>query len=417
MGSHHKQSILLVDDHPENIITLAEVLGDHYSAQVATDGTTALELAQRQPQPDLILLDVMMPEMDGYEVCRLLKANPFTCTIPVIFITALTESESEVKGLHVGAVDYIHKPINPNVTLSRIKAHLDLNRAIRDLDKSNQQLQKYYVAIDNSPSLIVITDNQGVVEYANPKAAKITGYDSEELEGESILNLRKEENNPTFIKMCQEVSSGREWRGVIQCHRKDGTPYWAKAFIGPIFSNDKEIVNYVAIIEDVSTEHQTNRKNSYHASHDLLTGLLNRREYRIRLEKFFASPTRHQNQHILLFLDLDHFKPVNDRCGHSAGDRLLRTICEKITQQVRQRDTVARIGGDEFAVILENCDQEMALLTAEKIREAVESVSFRCNDENHDVTVSIGLTVVNAEVETIEALEQQADIACYLAKA
>lgn len=135
--------ILIVDDTTENVDVLAGVLRDHYKIKVALNGVKALQIAQTEPGPDLILLDVMMPEMDGYEVCRRLKANPKTAQIPVIFVTAKTEVDDETKGFLLGAVDYIIKPISPPKVLSRIKTHLALKHAHDRLEALPEKLARY----------------------------------------------------------------------------------------------------------------------------------------------------------------------------------------------------------------------------------------------------------------------------------
>ncbi len=136
-----KSQILVVDDTTENIDILAEILCEDYEIKVALDGQRALKIAQASPQVDLLLLDVMMPEMDGYEVCRRLKADAATADIPIIFVTAKNEVKDETKGFELGAVDYITKPINPAIVKSRVRAHLALSQATKSLKKRNQELE------------------------------------------------------------------------------------------------------------------------------------------------------------------------------------------------------------------------------------------------------------------------------------
>jgi putative two-component system response regulator len=162
--------ILIVDDTAENVDVLAGILREHYKIKVALNGPKALKIAQSEPAPDLILLDIMMPEMDGCEVCRRLKQDPNTADIPVIFVTAKNEVEDETKGFDLGAVDYITKPINPHIVLSRVRAHLALSQATRALKRRNQELEEkvandfFDVTADTLKALILCGES-GTLEF------------------------------------------------------------------------------------------------------------------------------------------------------------------------------------------------------------------------------------------------------------
>lgn len=267
--STDKPSILVVDDTRENLRLLAGILTDQgYTTRLTPDGTLALESVQAS-RPDLILLDIMMPGMDGYEVCRRLKADEQTRNIPVIFISALHEVFDKVKAFQVGGVDYISKPFQVEEVLARVQTHLMLQMAQRKLRDQNMQLQqeieerkrveeelrKYHRAVEQSSASIIITDIHGDIEYVNPKFVQISGYAADEVIG----------HNPRFLKsgfmdqyqyneLWEIISSGREWRGEFHNRRRDGTLYWEIASISPIFNEAGHITHFVSVKEDITDQ-------------------------------------------------------------------------------------------------------------------------------------------------------------------
>jgi diguanylate cyclase (GGDEF)-like protein len=280
-----QESILIVDDSPDNIRVLNNVLRSHYKLSAASSGEKAMALARRTPPPNLILLDIMMPEMDGYELCRHLKADPDTARIPIIFVTARTEAADEAKGLQVGAVDYITKPICPQILLARVQTHLKL----RSL----------------------------------------------------VLELRRL------------------------------------------------------------------------ATTDELTGCHNRRHFLQQGEIELLRHKRYHHPMALLMLDIDHFKKVNDVCGHAVGDRALKKLAEAVSGNLRSSDLFARIGGEEFVVLLPETDTALALTIAERLRA---SLRMDISDKIDPMSVSIGVVELAEQDSTLDDLLRYADQALYQAK-
>ena len=245
MSNHTRLKVLIVDDEPENIQLLMEALKHEYIITAAKTGEKALKLAGSN-QPDIILLDIMMPGMDGYEVCRGLKANDQTRDIPVIFVTALNTTQDEVKGLECGAVDYISKPFKPAIVRARLKNHLELHNSRKELNKLRR-------CVENSPSTIVITDTEGNIEYANPAFTEITGYSTEEALGQHTRIMKSGmHEDALYREMWQVITSGRVWRGEIINKKKNGELFWEQASIGPVKNSRGQITNYVAVKEDIS---------------------------------------------------------------------------------------------------------------------------------------------------------------------
>lgn len=279
-----KALVLIVDDSPTNLKVLATCVKESHRVKVTTNGEQCLQIALTEPQPDLILLDVEMPVMDGYEVCLQLKSSPKTQHIPVIFVTSLMEDKDEEKGLSLGAVDYITKPIRPAIVMARINTHITLKQQRDELNKM--------------------------------------------------------------------------------------------------------------------------------AYFDQLTGLYNRHYLIDSASKKVSRALRHRYNLWVLMIDIDHFKRINDTYGHPIGDEVLKQVAEILALDKRSEDIASRLGGEEFVIIFDPCEQEFALQKAERIRKKIELL----RPQNIEVTVSIGLAKLVDEDANFERLLKRADDALYRAK-
>ncbi len=258
-----KARILAIDDTPFNLLTLGSALSDEFDLQIATSGREGLSLAKAS-LPDIILLDVMMPEMDGYEVCRRLKDDPQLCAIPVIFVTALNDERSEVMGLSLGAVDYLTKPINVEVARRRVRNVLEREQLRHKVEAQRDQLaeqvvslSKLQTAVEQSPVSIVITDLAAQIEYVNPCFMEITGYAWAEVVGKNPRILQSgQTDKPTYDSMWSALSNGQAWRGELLNKRKSGETYWEEARIAPVINAQGEPTHYVAIKTDVTQRKQ-----------------------------------------------------------------------------------------------------------------------------------------------------------------
>jgi PAS domain S-box-containing protein len=245
--------ILIVDDDLPSRQALSTMLADHdYEVRSAPDGPTALMIVEADP-PDLVLLDVLMFEMDGYEVCRRLKARPESCDIPVLFVSALGEMVDQIKGFEAGGVDFITKPFRAEEVLARVATHLALRRAQKRLEAQNAELLKLSVAVEQNANAIIITDVQGHIEYANPRFEEITGYAVDEVLGQTPRILKSGTHDEAYYReLWQTIESGKTWRGEFYNKRKDGSLYWEQATITPVCDELGRITNYIAIKEETS---------------------------------------------------------------------------------------------------------------------------------------------------------------------
>ena len=264
MHASERQTVLVVDDAPDNIDVLTGALWERFRVRAALSGERALVIAGTDPRPDLILLDIMMPAMDGYEVLRRLKADPASAAIPVIFVTALGDHADEQLGLELGAVDYITKPISPAVVRARVTAHLALHHQKRELARlvcertatlrdRETRLRKLSRAVEQNPNMIVITDLNGTIEYVNPSFCRLTGYAAEEAIGRTPRLLKSDETPAElFPVMWRTILSGHEWRGEIKDRAKDGRTFWSSLIISPVRDEEGAITNFVSMHETIT---------------------------------------------------------------------------------------------------------------------------------------------------------------------
>ncbi len=283
--------------------------------------------------------------------------------------------------------------------------------------QSEQQLRMLSTAVSHSPSMVIITDPLGHIEYVNPKFSEITGYDVNEVLGQDV-SLLSSKLTPAavYADLWLTVEAGREWRGELQNRRKDGSMYWVRVDIAPIFNERGEISQYVAIEEDITEARKVSEQISYQASHDPLTGLLNRHELERRLQRVLDTAHENNSEHAFCFMDLDQFKVVNDTSGHIAGDELLRQLASMLKGLLRRRDTLARLGGDEFAILMEHCSLAQAQEKAERICRMISEFKFAWENRSYAVSASIGLVVINNRSKDLTEVLKQADSACYVAK-
>mgnify|MGYP001085289183 CR=1 FL=1 len=269
---------------------------------------------------------------------------------------------------------------------------------------------------------VITTDADCNVEYINPIAEELTGWRVDDASGRPIDEIfrafHEETCEPLENPMGVAISRDRRIKSVrpTLLIRRDGNELYIESTASPIRDGKGRVTGGVLVFHDVSEARELNRRLSYHASHDILTGLVNRREFEARLERALKSARARETSYALLYLDLDQFKIVNDSCGHSAGDALLGQLGALLKSKIRWRDTLARLGGDEFGVLLESCNLDEAMQTAESLRTAISEFTFKWDERPFTLTVSIGVVPITADNEDVAALLTAADSACAHAK-
>ncbi|MBI3143658.1 MAG: EAL domain-containing protein [Pseudogulbenkiania sp.] len=600
------QTILIVDDTPANLGVLVDQLDDQrFQVVVAQDGAEGIKRAQFV-LPDIILLDVMMPGMNGFEVCRHLKRNESTRDIPVIFMTALTDSSDKIAGFEAGGVDYVTKPFQIEEVLARINTHLALCTMQQRLTEQNQHLQQEVMvrqrAEEDIRQLMLeqqrILENTGVgiaflmehrIVRCNQKLAAMFGYPIEDLLGQSPRRLYAREQTGDYLEhtLYQPLEKGGVHTTDTQCRRRDGSTFWGDTILtaldqrapskgailvihdidqrkraealrsgqgqvfemmavsaplgdvllslakliesqlegalsvvllldgdgqhlhpvaapglpesyrtdhatafpageqvtpgsgpngaaiqqhqavfvsdtlpGPLWNNSRTLaalhglraswsipilahqgqalgvfalhfrearqptpiempfIEMAARIASIAIERKhAEERIQFMAHHDALTGLPNRALLEDRLNQGILFAQRYGRLVTVVFIDLDHFKLINDSLGHKAGDELLKTVAQRMLHCVRRTDTVVRLGGDEFVIILfDQPDQSRVIApTLNKIREAIAQPIHMAGHELQ-VTCSMGLATYPHDGQDVETLLRNADAAMYRAK-
>ncbi|MDH3416854.1 MAG: EAL domain-containing protein, partial [Gammaproteobacteria bacterium] len=269
---------------------------------------------------------------------------------------------------------------------------------------------------------VITTNANNIVEYVNPVAEELTGWKVDDASGRPIDEIfrgfHEETCEPLENPLAVSIRRDRAIKSVrpTLLIRRDGNELYIESTASPIRDGNGSVTGGVLVFHDVSESRDLNRRLSYHASHDILTGLVNRREFENRVERALKSAKARETSYALLYLDLDQFKIVNDSCGHSAGDALLGQLGALLKSKIRWRDTLARLGGDEFGVLLESCSLEEAMNSAETLRMAIGEYKFVWEERNFRLGVSIGVVPITADNEDVAALLTAADSACAAAK-
>ncbi len=282
--------------------------------------------------------------------------------------------------------------------------------------------ERAQVTLESIADAVITTDTLGLLEYLNPLAETLTGWKLAEARSLPLRTLFQVLDEGTRKPIPDPVETvSREGRALqlaanLLLIRNDGTEIAIQESAAPIRDRSGSITGVVLVFRDVSRERQLAAKLTYQATHDALTGLINRREFERRLDLAVRSVFESGRQHAVMFLDLDQFKVVNDTCGHAAGDDLMRQISSTLRSRLREGDTLARLGGDEFGVLLENCAPEHAARLAEGLRQAVVELPFAWQNRSFNVSVSLGLVNITRDMDSLAEVLRAADAACYMAK-
>ena len=282
--------------------------------------------------------------------------------------------------------------------------------------------ERAQVTLESIGDAVISTDAEGRIEYINPVAENLTAWSLSEARGQpigAVLNLVNELTREP-IENSLNVALGRSGNAAPADHSvlitRSAHEVAIQESAAPICDRQGRVIGAVVVFHDVTKERRLKRALSWQASHDALTGLINRREFDNRLHGALLSAQRGEGSYALLYIDLDQFKVVNDTCGHQAGDRLLRDVTGLLQTRVRTSDTIARLGGDEFGVLLEGCTLEQATRIAEGVRQAIRDFRFTWSGSTLSVGASIGIVQIRAETESVASVMSAADIACYAAK-
>jgi diguanylate cyclase (GGDEF)-like protein/PAS domain S-box-containing protein len=410
-------NILVVDDNPNNLQLLHELLSaEGYHVRAALSGELGLS-ASLQKIPDLILLDVRMPEMDGFEVCSILKSDERTADIPVIFISAASESIDKVRAFEIGAVDYINKPFSTHEVLARVDTHLRLSLLQKQTRKSLQTSQ--YVlesTLNNSPTMIHIKDMGGHYMMVNKLFEEVYGMKQDDIQGktddEVFAREIAEKNREKDDKVIREDRQIKYEEGIAK--QGQTHTYLSQKFL--LKDSDKTPFAICGISTDITDRKQAEEELQHLATYDTLTELPNRTLFLELMSRAIISARRNRQKHAVLFIDLDNFKNINDSLGHHVGDMLLKDVAKRLRNCTRGEDVISRFGGDEFTILLPNIRNPTD--AAEVSNKIIEELTppFKINGHDAFITPSIGIAVYPDNGKDAQDLLRNADAAMYHVK-
>ena len=432
-------SILVVDDAPENIALLSRIftkLG--YQVQVADNGAQAVEVA-KTVLPDIILLDINMPLMDGFVTCRQLKEDARTRDIPVIFISALDTIEDKAKAFQVGGVDYILKPFEYEEVQARVETHLSLRQLRVQLEQANQALAAQVDELTKSrellaqrerrlsafvsalPNLSFIMDEKGsYLEVIANETGLLAGR-PENLVGRTVEEVLPPEEAAKILDVIGlTIETGANQKVEYKIKVMDGNEHWFEGRIALMEKGAPGKGKVVFMASDISERVQLYQEVQRMADQDVLTGCVNRRHFMALASQEIQRCLRYRRPLSLLMMDIDHFKNFNDQYGHQTGDEVLRNLVMLCQKQLRNVDTLGRYGGEEFVVLMPETPAEGAMLASERLRDKIEKMKITTTDGNLSITVSMGLASLERgfdETSTLDTLIKCADTALYAAKA
>ena len=443
--------VLVVDDILPNVKLLeAKLSSEYYEVITATSGPEALEKV-RNEAPDIVLLDVMMPGMDGFEVCKIIKSDPEFAHIPVVMVTALTDAADRVRGLEAGADDFLSKPLNDTALMARVRSLVRLKMTVDE-----------WRVRENTASQLGVVDKGGTVMAEPVENARILVVEDQSYDADKFVETLKVDNDMVDVvengvdamnkmvevdydllvislnlaeedglRLCSHLRSSERSRAIPilmvaadedMSRISHGLEIGAHDYIlRPVDGNE--------LLARVRTQIRRKRfqerlRASYETSlsmalTDTLTGLYNRRYFDVHVKKLLQKNETSRKSLGVLMLDIDNFKMVNDTHGHAVGDEILKEFAERLQDKLRGFDMVARMGGEEFVALLPDVSKDMAYIVAERLRAAIDEVPFKCKvpEGQLHITTSIGGSVVQKGTKSeAETVMKEIDDALYAAK-
>lgn len=287
---------------------------------------------------------------------------------------------------------------------------------ITERKESETQVLLQASALDAALNGIIITNTEGKILWANPSFEEISGYSRSELTEDPPDFIRQvEQNTAHFAELLGVIQSGQPWRGEMHATRKDGVPFIVEMTVTPVFDAANNTTHFVAILQDITEKIHARERLEYQATHDVLTGLPNRLLFNDRLTHALAIAKRTDSQGAVILIDLDDFKAINDAFSHDEGDNFLVKTAERFGLHLRESDTIARIGGDEFVILIEDIDHKDAEIVANKINQIL-SIPIEIKGNGLVATASIGISMFPQDGDSIQVLLKNADLAMYYAK-
>lgn len=426
-----KPRLLVVEDSPDTSDLIERVLASGFDIEVAADGAEGLA-AWKARRHDLVLLDVMLPTLSGRDI--LIEIQRTDPNQPVVIMTAHTTIDQAEELMLLGAVDFLPKPFRADQLrkvcdiaihredylvsnaqfAARVKSLEERELEFRNLYESHHQL------LDDLQSVVMELDEKLTICFLNRTWETLMGYPIEDSIGRSIEDFTSPDDAQQFAvfktKIAAAIHEKQSSTEIELCLRDaNQQKIWTQLKISRSTRSEK-FSTLTICLDNITERRKSQEQLKYLAMHDSLTGLHNRHYFESTLEQLSDDARRNQRQHGLVYLDLDHFKVINDTFGHQKGDEVLREMSALLSRRIRKPDILCRLGGDEFAVLLRNVSAQAAQDFAREIQKIIGEFSFQLQEQRINLGCSIGVTMIDGSVHSAEEHFMRADIALYVAK-
>lgn len=426
------QNILVIEDTEDTAHLVERMLKHKFSVDIAYNGTSGIT-AFKKKKYDIILLDIMMPGMSGDEVLDVIMSiNPNQV---VIAMTAHGTIDLAELMMGKGATDYIQKPFKAEQLrkvceiAAKREDFLVANQQFADKtsaleneqDKFNSLSRHHYRVLDNLNSIVIELSAKGRIKFLNNAWSVLTGYTISESIGvflTDFIHKSSFQSKAYLTETFEEILKGNKKHENIELKlcKQNNEYLWCEFNVSPHINDEGKVVGISGTIDDISTRKKAEERLKHVALHDTLTGIHNRYYFDNELRNLTNSAVRSNVTHALLYIDLDHFKVINDSQGHHFGDVVLKEISQLLSERTRSSDVLCRIGGDEFAMLLTNTQPEKAEIAAQEICQVIAESSFKFGEKIYKVSCSIGVSAINGFSSSSNVFLQQADIAMFTAK-